>query len=101
MLIAIAAENKNIDSLVSHQAARAPYFLLFKDGELVEAIKNVFSIGGGGAGWSVAHLLADKKVDLFLATQIGNNMRLALEEKGIKFKQIDIAPVNEVIKSLN
>ena len=48
MLIAIAAENKNIDSLVSTRAARAPYFLIFKNGVLIESIKNVFSAGGGG-----------------------------------------------------
>ena len=87
MKIAIAAEGKENSSEISVRGGRAPYYLVFENKELVEAIKNPFAIGSGGAGFSVAYLLADKKVDLVIAGKFGPNMERALEEKGLKFKE--------------
>jgi len=87
MKIAIASEGKDKDSEVSQKGGRAPYYLIFEDKKLLEVIKNPFAVGGGGAGWSVAHMLADKKVDLVIAGNFGGNMESALKEKGIKIKQ--------------
>jgi len=64
-----------------------PLFIGFWKRELVETIKNPFAVGGGGAGWSVAHMLADKKVNLVIAERIGPNMETALKEKGLKSKE--------------
>jgi len=69
------------------RGGRAPYYFIFEKGKLIETIKNPFAIGAGGAGFSVAYMLADKKVDLVVAGKIGGNMRAALKEKGIKFKE--------------
>ena len=88
MKIAIASEGKNIDSEISLRGGRAPYYLIFKDKKLTEVIKNPFAIGSGGAGWSVAYMLADKKVNLVIAGKIGSNMETALKQKKIKFKEI-------------
>ncbi len=85
--IAVASEGKTPESEVSLKGGRAPYYLIFEDKKLIEVIKNPFAVGGGGAGWSVAYMLADKKVDLVIAGRIGGNMQTALEQKGIEFKE--------------
>jgi predicted Fe-Mo cluster-binding NifX family protein len=87
MKIVIASEGKNEDSKISSRGARAPFYLVFDNGKLKEVIKNPFAIGSGGAGWSVAHMLADKKIELVIAEKIGSNMEIALKEKKINFKE--------------
>ncbi len=98
MKTAIASEGKDIDSEISPRGGRAPYYLIFEDNKLVETIKNPFATGSGGAGWSVAHLLSNKKVDLVIADKIGPNMQTALKEKEIKFKEETGKKVKEIIK---
>lgn len=85
--IAIASEGKDIESEISLRGGRAPYYLIFEDKKLIEKVKNPFAVGGGGAGWSVAYMLADKKVNLVIAGRLGPNMEFALKEKKIKFKE--------------
>jgi len=97
MKIAIASEGKDIESNVSERGARAPYYLIFENKKLVEVIKNPFAVGGGGAGFSVAYMLADKKVNLIIAGKIGGNMESALKEKGIEFKEESGKKINKVI----
>ena len=97
MKIAIASEGKDKDSEVSQKGGRAPYYLIFEDKKLIESIKNPFATGGGGAGFSVAYMLADKKVDLVVAGKLGSNMISALKEKGIKFREGSGKKVEEVI----
>jgi predicted Fe-Mo cluster-binding NifX family protein len=87
MKIAIASEGKNKDSEISLRGGRASYYLVFENKKLVEAIKNPFAIGGGGAGWSVAHMLAEKGIEKVIAGRAGPNMEFALKQKKIKFKQ--------------
>jgi len=97
MKIAIASEGKKIESEISGKGGRAPYYLIFEGKKLVEVIKNPFATGGGGAGFSVAHMLANKKVSLVIAGKIGGNMESALKEKGIKFKEECEKKINEII----
>jgi len=66
MKTAIASEGKNETSEISPRGARAPYYLIFENKKLTKTIKNPFAVGGGGAGWSVAHMLTDEKVDLVI-----------------------------------
>jgi len=88
MKIAIATIEKSVDSEISQRAGRAPYFLVFDEkGELLEEIKNPFTVGGGGAGIAVAKMLADKGVEAVIAGSIGGNMMTALEERGLKTYQ--------------
>ncbi len=96
MKTAIASEGKDIESNVSERGGRAPYYLIFENKKLVEVIKNPFATGGGGAGFSVAYMLADKKISLVIAGKIGGNMESALKEKEIDFKE-KTGKVNEVI----
>ena len=83
---AIASEGKEIDSEVSERGGRAPYYLIFEDNKLIEIIKNPFAKGSGGAGWSVVHMLSEKKVELVIANKLGENMKTALKEKNMEFK---------------
>ncbi len=87
MKIAIASLGKNIDSEVSPQAGRAPFYLIFEDGKLIETWKNVFATGGGGVGPAVAKVMSDKKVVKIISAKLGEKMITALEEKGIEFEE--------------
>lgn len=87
MKIAVASEGKTIDSEISDRGGRASYYLIFENKKFVESIKNPFAAGSGGAGFSVAYMLAEKNVNLVVARKIGGNMKSALKDKGIKFKE--------------
>lgn len=100
MKIAIASEDKGMDSEVSVKGGRAPYYLIFEDKKLLETVKNPFAIGGGGAGWSVAYMLAEKDVSLVIAGEIGPKMKAALQEKKIELKEVVGKTVEEVIENI-
>jgi predicted Fe-Mo cluster-binding NifX family protein len=100
MKVAIASEGKDLNSRISDRGGRAPYYLIFEGKNLVEVFKNPFAIGSGGAGWSVAYALAEKGVNLVIAGRIGENMKIALQEKGIDFKEISGKSVEEVLEGL-
>ncbi len=97
MKIAIASEGKDENSEISLRGGRAPFYLIFENDKLIETIKNPFAVGGGGAGFSVAYMLSDKKIDLVICGRIGPNMQTALNEKKIKFKEKS-GKILEVIK---
>jgi predicted Fe-Mo cluster-binding NifX family protein len=85
MKIAVAALEKSLDSEISTQAGKSPFYLIINEqGELQEELKNPFSIGGGGAGFGVAKMLADRAVDAVAAGKFGANMIEALEQRGIR-----------------
>jgi len=98
MRIAIAAQDKNLDSPTSSVAGRAPYYLIFDGKELAEVMENPYAQGGGGAGWGVAKMLADKEVELVLVEQAGSNLEQALEEKGVQIKKISSGTVKKVLE---
>ena len=88
MKIAIASKEKKPESDISDMAGRAPYYLIFDgDGKLLKTIKNPFSIGGGGAGWGVAKMLADEGINVVIAGRFGQNMIQALKERGISYRE--------------
>jgi len=100
MKIAIASEGETENSEISLRGGRAPFYLVFdsETGKLIEKIKNPFAVGGGGAGWSVAYMLADKGVKKVIAGRAGPNMEFALKEKGIKFEEAKDKKVKEIFK---
>ncbi len=84
MKIAIASSKKDISGDIEVRAGRARYYLIIDDsGELLETIKNPFSVGGGGAGFGVAKMLADKGVKKIVANDFGPNMIQAMMDRGI------------------
>jgi predicted Fe-Mo cluster-binding NifX family protein len=97
MKIAVASTGKDAESQVSAKGGRAPYYLIFEDDKLVKTIKNPFAVGGGGAGVSVAYMLAKEKVKLVLVGELGGNMKMVLEEKGVKSKSISGMTVKDAL----
>ena len=97
MKIAIASEGKDENSEISSKGGRAPYYLIFENKKLIEIIKNPFATGSGGAGFSVAYMLAEKKVNLVVAGKVGGNMVSALKEKGIEFQEKSQKKIKEII----
>ncbi len=100
MKVAIAADGNNEHAMISERAARAPYILIFEDKKLVKVIRNPFAFGGGGAGFSVAYMLANEHVDMFIAGRIGPNMAVALKERSIAMKTFPGKSVKEVLETL-
>lgn len=98
MKTAVASAGKEESSEVSPVGGRAEYYLIFEGKKLVKTIKNPFVAGGGGAGFGVAQMLANEKVNLVVCGRAGPNMQSALEAKGIKLKEISGKKVKEVIE---
>ena len=89
MKIAIASVDRNENAEISPRPGRARFYLLFDEsGELLEVISNPFSRGGGGAGFGVAKMLADKGVDIVVGGQFGENMEGALRERGLRYHEM-------------
>lgn len=84
--IAIASDGETMDSQVGRQGARCRWLLFFdEDGELIEALENPYWQIRGGAGVNCAELLVDKKVTVFVASNVGNKMAAVLDENDITF----------------
>ena len=89
MKIAVAAVGKDENSAISPRSGRSKFYLIFDDqGNLLEVISNPFSRGGGGAGFGVAKMLADKKVDIVIGSQIGGHMEEALKSRRLKYYEM-------------
>lgn len=100
MKIAIASDGKDLSSLVSQMAARAPYYLLFDDTKLLKVINNPFRRGGGGAGLAVVEMLADEGAGLVVVGKIGANMSQSLEEKGINYQIKENISIQEALNQI-
>ncbi|MEA3323273.1 MAG: NifB/NifX family molybdenum-iron cluster-binding protein [Patescibacteria group bacterium] len=87
MKIAVASIEDDIAVEIAQQAGRAPFYLIFENGKLVETMKNPFSVGGGGAGHGVAKMLADKSINKVIAGKFGDKMIVALQGRGVDFEE--------------
>ena len=85
MKISIASTTDSLDGDISETGGRAPYYLILdENNNVIESIKNPFAVGGGGAGFGVAKMLADKNVSKVIVGKVGGNMKSAMEESNIE-----------------
>jgi predicted Fe-Mo cluster-binding NifX family protein len=89
MKIAVAAIGKDENFEVSPRSGRSKFYLIFDErGNLLEVISNPFSRGGGGAGFGVAKMLADKGVDIVVGRQVGEHLDEILKMRGLKYYEM-------------
>jgi predicted Fe-Mo cluster-binding NifX family protein len=89
MKIAIASVGQDENAEINPRPGRARFYLLFDEsGNLLEVISNPFSRGGGGAGFGVAKMLADRGVDIVVGGQFGENMEGALRGRGLRYYEM-------------
>ena len=89
MKIAFASVDRDENAEISPRPGRARFYLLYDErGKLLEVISNPFSRGGGGAGFGVAKMLADKDVDIVVGGQFGENMEGASTERGLRYYEM-------------
>jgi predicted Fe-Mo cluster-binding NifX family protein len=101
MKIAVAAIRKDETSEVSPRSGRSKFYLIFNErGDLLEVISNPFSRGGGGAGFGVAKMLADKDVDIVVGRQIGEHMEEALKMRGLEYYEMTGSAKDAVVRIL-
>ncbi|MCD6547560.1 MAG: hypothetical protein J7K22_03340 [Nanoarchaeota archaeon] len=100
MRIAISSEGDNENARVSQVTGRAPYYLIFDDEKLVEVIKNPFAFGGGGAGFGVAQMLANKGVEVVVSGRFGPNVKAFFDSKKIKTIEVSNISVKEALRGV-
>jgi predicted Fe-Mo cluster-binding NifX family protein len=88
MKIAVASVGKDENAQISPRPGRARFYLLYDEGSLTEVLSNPFSRGGGGAGFGVAKMLADKDVRIVIGGAFGEKMEGALKSRGVKYREI-------------
>lgn len=83
--IAVAAEGPQANAAVSVMAGRAPHILIFDgQGKLLSAQANPAARLSGGAGPALARWLAEQKVTLLVAGQVGGNMTDEMKRLNIR-----------------
>ena len=83
--LAIAADGPEISVSISTRAARAPFFLIFEqDGRMAEPFQNPVVEQKGGASQAAAELLDERNVGTLVASQFGEKMVKALQDREIK-----------------
>ena len=88
MKIAVATTGPEKIAAISQQAGRSPFFLFFDGkGNFLEAVENPSKDLPGGAGQSVASLIAKKGATLIIAGNIGYKMKQALRDYQIEYTE--------------
>ena len=88
MKIALSSSGRDINSNISEVFGRCPYFLIveIEDNKIKElkAIKNTSANQAGGAGISVAQMVAEKKVSAVIAGAVGPKALEVLKQFDIR-----------------
>lgn len=87
MKVAIASGEDSLDSKVSPVTGRAPFYLIFEDGELIESLENPHGLERG-AGYKVSKMLEEEDVDMVISGRFGPVAESEFDSKGIKTKQV-------------
>ena len=98
--IAIAAVGNSIDSEISMNAGRAPYYLIFdENGVLQKSIKNPAQSRRGGASTGVIDLLLQESCKTVIAGNFGEKMQIQLKANEIKYYERE-GIVKNVVQTL-
>ena len=85
--------------MISPRPGRSKFYLIFdQDGRFLETLSNPFS-RGGGAGFGVAKMLADKDVDVVVGGQFGEKMAAALAQRGLTYRTME-GTIREAVERL-
>ncbi len=99
--IAVAAVEDCIDSEISRNAGRAPYYLIFdENGDLLKSITNpAHGRGRGGSSAIVVDFLLEESCKTVIAGNFGDKMRDQLKANEIEYHQLE-GTVKEVLQTL-
>ena len=97
--IGVASTGREVHAMISNQASRAPYILIFdQKAQLIKVIENR-DVAARGAGGQIALTLKGMKVTHYIAGRFGDNLVRALDEAKIKHFQ-STGAVDEAVKQL-
>lgn len=89
-LLAMAVNEPSMDARLSDNLARAKYFALINlDNENVEFAENPAATASGGAGIKAGQFLLDKKVEVLITKQVGQNASDLLADAMSIFTGVD------------
>ena len=98
MLIAIASEGLDTDSLVAEKFGRTPY-IIFYDTEknTFESLRNPYANIFGGAGIQTSQFIIEKNVIAVITTEIGINPLRLMESAGVEVYSCSKMQIKEVV----
>ncbi len=97
---AVAAVGDNINSEISRNAGRAPYYLIFdENGDFMKAIENPALSSRGGASRIVVDLLLNESCKTVIAGNFGDKMINQLKANEINYFERE-GIVKDVMKTL-
>ena len=99
MKTAIAANTQNKDARVAMHAARAPFYLIYEGGVLLDTIKNPYSAIDRGAAPRAAQLLQEQGVESLVAGEFGDRFIDLLKENNIA-PVVGNGPISKVIQDI-
>ncbi len=99
MIIAIPADEKNMNTNVCISFGRAPYFLIYNTKtEESTFVNNSAAESSGGAGIKAAQIIADNNADALLTPRCGENAANVLKSADVKIYKTKGTSVKENIK---
>ena len=98
MLIAIASEGFNPDSLIAEKFGRTPYIIFYDmEKKTFEFLRNPYANIFGGAGIQTAQLIIEKNVLAVIISEIGLHPLRVLECAGVKIYTCPKIQVRKVV----
>ena len=99
MKIAIPAEGKNLESLVSQSFGRTDLFIVLDDDTLeFDVLENQAAGAQGGAGIKAAQAIVDSGAEMVVTFQCGQNAAEVLKAAGIKILKAVPGNVREMVQ---
>ena len=103
MIIAIPAEEKSLDSVISINFGRSPYYCIYDtEKEQSTFVENKAVERSGGAGVEAAQDLVDRKIDALVTFRLGDHAAKVLTTAKIKvLKAVNLSIADNIAKVLD